>query len=393
MIRAGFILCFLTLKAATLFSQSEPLKLNYHYLSPGSPTIAVGAFKDSIDMQTLQKAKEIAHRITIIDCHSHDLFKPQAESFPKQLTFSMLKRSGVNGLVQSFPLDFSTIKTPSEDILKNIRDTKKRIKNETMKVSFALKSSDFISIQSDDSVTIMIGLEYFRGLFDGNIEILKKYYDEGVREIGLVRIGGLDTVFVNDNLTEFGIELIKEMNRLGIICDITHLPESAQIKIIETSQAPVILSHTNSYSVINSGFNATDSTLKRLTSKSGIICVTFTSEQVSEKANIEVSKMRASKSVDLKKIPKASIQELINHIDYLKRTIGIDYIGIGSDYGGSGRFAPEGLETIEGFPLIIYYMLKRGYTENEIEKVMGMNFIRFYKKVEAKAIETRSKLK
>ena len=77
--------------------------------------------------------------------------------------------------------------------------------------------------------------------------------------------------------------------------------------------------------------------------------------------------------------------DLIDQIDYIKKTVGIDHVGIGSDYGCSGRISPEGLETIEGFPLIIYHMLKRCYTEDEVEKVMGLNFIRFFEKVENKA--------
>ena len=90
--------------------------------------------------------------------------------------------------------------------------------------------------------------------------------------------------------------------------------------------------------------------------------------------------MESEQSLD--QLPRASIADLIDQIDYLRKKVGIDFIGIGSDYGGSGRFAPQGLETIEGFPLIIYHLLKRGYKENEIEKIMGLNFIRFYERVE-----------
>jgi membrane dipeptidase len=381
--KLNLVICLLLVTVISVSAQQKGFpKLSFDNTGQKSVSLTSEYFEDTIDVITIQKANEIANRIMIIDCHSHNLFQPGSGEKPKQVSFSMLKESGVKGIVQTFPLDFNSVKNPSEDILNNIRETRGRIKDELLQVSLALGSKDFIAPKSDGSLILMLSVEYFRGIFEGNVEMLEKYHKEGVREIGLVEIGGLDTIYVNDSLTKFGNELINEINRLGIICDITHLSESAQIKIIETSKAPVILSHTNSRGVVNSDFNATDSTLKSHTSKGGITCVTFTAEQVSEKANIEASKMRASKSVDMKKIPKTSIQELINHIDYLKRTIGIDYIGIGSDYGGSGRFAPEGLETIEGFPLIIYHLLKRGYTENEIEKVMGLNFIRFYERVE-----------
>lgn len=333
-------------------------------------------FEDSIDTQLLNKAKEIAKRIYIIDCHNHNLFQPSTRAKPKQVNYSMLKKGGVNCILQIFPLDFNLISNPSEDILNDIRNAKERIKNDSMKVSIALRRDNFISLPKDDSVKVIIGLEYFKGLFRGNVKLLNEYYKAGVREIGLVRKGGLDSIYINNELTQFGYDLIQQMNYLGIICDITHLPESAQIRIIEASRAPVILSHTASFSLVNNDFNAKDSTIESLVKKGGIICITFYSGQLSEHALDHLSKKK-----DINQIPRAQIEDVVDQIDYLVEKVGIDFVGIGSDYGGSGRMAPEGLETIEGFPLIIYYLLRKGYTENEIQKIMGLNFIRFFDRV------------
>lgn len=377
---AIFILVFV-LGSTTSFSSRKALPaLGAAYPAQESRESAAERHDMKYDAKVLQRADEIARRIMIIDCHSHNLMQPRSETRPKQVALHMLKKAGVKGIVQSFPLDFGSIADPAEDIPKNIEETKNRIRGESMKIAVARESGDFISPRGDDTVTVLLALEYFKGIFDGRIELAEKYHAAGVREIGLVRAGGPDSVFAGDRLTRFGIDLICELNRLGIICDITHMPPSAQEKVIEASRSPVILSHTAAFGLINSEYNVADSILVKLAAKEGIVCVTFFSGQLSEK-----SLARANEGAQQDRIPRAGVEELVDQIDYMKKTVGIDHVGIGSDYGGSGRISPEGLETIEGFPLIIYHMLKRGYTEDEIEKVMGLNFIRFFEKVENEA--------
>lgn len=341
--------------------------------------ISAQTVQDNLDPQLWQKAEKIAKRITIIDSHNHDLFKPQSKMWAKQITFTMLKNSSVKGLVQCLPHNPLKSDNSYEKIVKDLNEIKAALKNDSLKASIALKSGDFLAYGKADKEALLIGIEYEQGICGGNLDLLKKYYQEGVRQIGFSN-GGTDSVYLKENLTDFGLKYIKELNRLGIICDITHLSDVIRNKVIDASKAPVILSHTNSRAVVNELSNAGDLTLEKLTAKGGIICVTFFSEQVSQECLAQRGKIQ-----DITKMPRARVEELIDHIDYLKKKVGIDYVGIGSDYGGSGRLAPKGLETIEGYPLIIYYMLKRGYTENEIAKVMGLNFINYFKRVEKQA--------
>jgi membrane dipeptidase len=346
-------------------------------LSP--PGLSTASTTDSIDVKMLQKAQDLAHRISVIDCHSHNLFQPESEARPKQADFSMLQGAGVNGVVQFVPLNASGVKNPTDDILRDIKEIRQRIRDDGLKVSVVLNSREMATSCKSDSSVVLIGLEYFKGIFDGDIGQVRRYYDAGVREIGLVRRGGSDSLFVDQNLTGFGVALVRELNRLGIICDITHMPESAQQQVIDVSDSPVILSHTAAFGLVKSEFNATDATLRRLAARGGMIGIGFFSGQLSNSSLAE-----SGRGVAWDKLSRAKVEDLVDQIDYLRKIVGIDAIGIGSDYGGSGRRAPEGLETIEGFPLIIYHMLKRGYTENEIEKVMGVNFIRFFERVEKK---------
>ena len=123
-----------------------------------------------------------------------------------------------------------------------------------------------------------------------------------------------------------------------------------------------------------------DRIIKMMAEKGGVVMLGFFSRYVSKECF-----EKKLNTLDPKKMPRARIGDLIDHIDYIKKLVGIDHVGIGSDYDGTGRLAPKGLETAEGFPLIIYHMLKRGYKKKEIKKVMGGNFLRLLKKVESAA--------
>ncbi|RPH34154.1 MAG: hypothetical protein EHM93_02010 [Bacteroidales bacterium] len=335
------------------------------------------SFEEEFDKQTWEKAKKIAKQIAIIDCHSHDLFKPKNPIWPKQVTFSMLSENNVDCIVQNVPFDPRDNKNPSERIFADIIKIKDIIKSDTAKVSLALASND---IKKGKNTRIVLGLEYNFGLFNGSIDILSKYQKEGIRQITLSN-GGMDTIYVKKGevfqLTPFGIALISEMNRLGIICDVTHMPNEVRNLVIETSKSPVIISHANAQGVVKDAFNVSDLTLEKLKVKGGLIGLTFFSESVSNECLNQRGKFQNPKDM-----PRAKVEEFVDHIDYLKKKEGIDYLSIGSDYGGSGRMAPKGLETIEGFSLIIYYLVERGYTKKEIEKIFKLNYILFFERVE-----------
>lgn len=183
------------------------------------------------------------------------------------------------------------------------------------------------------------------------------------------------------SLSPFGLAVITEMNRLGIACDISHLSwQKGKIprKVIEASNAPVIISHANAAGIVSDSFNVDDETLDLLMAKGGIVCLTFFSEYVSPECNAVKDSIKEPKNK-----PRTKVKELVDHIDYLKARVGIEFIGIGSDYGGNGRKAPQELKTAEGFPQIIFHMLKRGYSESEIAAVIGGNFLKFLIGVEA----------
>lgn len=330
---------------------------------------------EDLDSLILKKANKLAERIQIIDCHSHSLFRLDNDK-EKQITFSSLKSGSINNIVQAFPVNRSSEGSLSEQIIADLRSVIEEMNNKMAHASLVLSSKDLMNRKDNSEPKVVFAIESFKGLSEGNLSLMQKYYDEGVREIG-INSSGDDKVYEDELLTEYGKNYVKELNRLGMICDITHIRKSIQSQIIDLSQAPVIISHGGAIGAVASGFNTPDSILDKLVNKGGMIGVTLYSGQISNKTLKEIDS-----GVDWKEASRANIEELIDHIDYLKERIGIDYISIGSDYGGSGQMSPSGLETIKGYPLIIYYMLKRGYTEEEIEKIMGLNFVRYWERVE-----------
>ena len=322
-----------------------------------------------IDSLLLKKAYDIAQNIVIVDCHSHSLFRPGDDN-EKQISFSSAELGCINGIVQSFPVNRNT-----DGTIADLRSVKQEIADNPV-VQIAFSSYELKTENFSNNLKIVFSLESFKGLSEGNLSLLQRYFNEGVREIG-IHNSGKDEIYEDNLLTEYGKNFIREVNRLGIICDITHIRSIIRNQIIELSEAPVIISHGGAYGAVESEFNIPDSILTKLVKKGGMVGITFFSGQISNKSLSEINN-----GVDWKEAARAGIEDLVDHIDYLKRKFGVDNIGIGSDYGGSGQMSPAGLETIEGYPLIVYSLLKRGYSEKEIEKIMGLNFIKYWERVE-----------
>lgn len=330
-----------------------------------------------------RKALELKDRLLIVDVHSHDLFKPEETRWPKQVNLSFMKKGGMDGLIQGLPLGPAKTEDPVGMILTSITKLKSDIEADGDHYALALRGGDFEKIRETGRRAVMIGLEYFHGLLGGRLDTLDKYKGQGVAVIGMFH-GGEDRLLEGEGddqkLSPFALTVIFEMNRLGIACDISHMSRpTAKIRreVIEASRAPVIISHANAAGLVPDPFNVEDETLDLLAAKGGLIGLTFFSEYVSPECFALKDKIKEPESK-----PRAKVEEFVDHIEYVKNRVGIEHIAIGSDFGGSGRMAPRELMTAEGFPLIIYHMLKRGYKEEEIAAVMGGNLVKFLEGVE-----------
>ena len=255
----------------------------------------------------------------------------------------------------------------------------------------------------------------------GDLANLRHFYDRGIRYITPAHSlsNHLSDSSYDENrqwggLSEFGKEAIVEMNRLGIMIDVSHVSDDAFWQIMEISAAPVIASHSSARH-FTPGFerNMSDDMIVALAKNGGVIHINFGSTFVSQTArDYGDARMAAGKQYLLENpelteaflyreygaiyeaehgpLPFASLDDVLDHFDHVVKLTGIDYVGIGSDYDGVGDSLPNGLKDVSQYPNLIEGLLRRGYSEEDIRKVLGENLLRVWTAVEDYAATTSS---
>jgi membrane dipeptidase len=245
----------------------------------------------------------------------------------------------------------------------------------------------------------------------GSLDTLKHFYERGIRYITLAHS---QSNHISDSsydlrrqwrgLSPFGKEMVAEMNKLGIMIDISHVSDAAFYQSIELSRAPVIASHS-SLRRFTPGFerNMTDDMIESLAANGGVIMINFGSSFVNPAARLWRDKMGEKRQAliatfgedsqevkafnDEYKInnpyPFANVDIVVDHIDHVVKLVGIEHVGIGSDYDGVGDSLPEGLKDVSAFPNLIKGLLARGYNEQDIQKILNENLLRVWSEVEA----------
>ena len=271
--------------------------------------------------------------------------------------------------------------------------------------------ADLGSITKKNIVGIALGMENGAPI-QGDLSRVQYYFDRGIRYITLThsKTNHISDSSYDENiqwhgLSEFGKSLIEEMNKVGIMVDISHVNDEAFYQAIELSQVPVIASHS-SLRYFTPGFerNVDDAMLSKLAEKGGVIQINFGSsfissrprdylvtmnnfldsrlgqnlEEVSEK---DIREIR-SEFITSNPYPYASLDEVLDHFDRVVQLVGIDHVGIGSDYDGVGDTLPVGLKDVSSYPALIQGLLERGYSRKDIQKILGGNLIRVWKEVE-----------
>ena len=275
-----------------------------------------------------------------------------------------------------------------------------------------IKSVDDLSaLRNKNIVGIALGMENGAPI-QGDLSRVEYYYDRGIRYITLThsKTNHISDSSYDENiqwhgLSEFGKTLIEEMNRVGLMIDISHVNDEAFYQAIELSQVPVIASHS-SLRHFTPGFerNVDDAMLNKLAEKGGVLQINFGSnfisqrprdymdlmnnflelkfgqsrEGISEEVINEARKEFFSKN----KYPYATLDEVLDHFDRVVNLVGVDHVGIGSDYDGVGDTLPIGLKDVSSYPSLIEGFLERGYSREDIDKILGGNLIRVWKEVE-----------
>jgi membrane dipeptidase len=261
-------------------------------------------------------------------------------------------------------------------------------------------------------VSLPMGMENGAPIED-DIQNLKYFYERGIRYItlchskwNLICDSSYDPDKHWNGLSPFGKEVVIEMNRLGVLVDISHVSDSAFYQVVEITKAPLVATHS-SCRHYTPGFerNMSDDMIRKLAENGGVIQINFGTyfingdhQQKMSKAwdNIDRSNMTAEERTTYIKnfmlendVPKGHAEEVADHIDHVVELVGIDHVGIGSDYDGVSNL-PEGLNDVSMYPNLIRILLERGYTEEDIQKIWSGNFLRVWKQAEEVAGKLRN---
>ncbi len=282
-------------------------------------------------------------------------------------------------------------------------------------IELARTSADIERIRKAGKIAVLLSLEGGHIIQD-SLAVLRDYYRLGVRYMTLAHFktnnwadSGTDAS-VHNGLSNYGKDIVREMNRLGMMVDISHVSDKTFFDALAVTKSPVIASHSDVRAVTDIPRNMTDDMLKALARNGGAIFINFNAPYVNRKANEvfapnrdkrdkEIADMMAlnpgnPRRWEMKRaiqqryrslLPPVDIKDVLQHIDHAVKVAGADHVGIGSDYDGISGMAPAGLEDVSKYPAIVRGLIGMGYSDSDIRKVMGLNLMRIMRANEERA--------
>lgn len=377
-----------------------------------------------------KRVADVHQRVLTVDTHCdtpiamlNDNFDIGIKNSPPQnrVDFPRMKEGGLDAM---FFAAFTGQRERTAENTENAYNTANRMIDATYAAcnkysdlaEVATKSSDAARIEKTGKRAIYIGME--NGFPIGtDLNRVKEFYNRGVRYITLCHSSNNDICDSStdkkgqehNGLSEFGTEVVEEMNNLGMMIDVSHISDKSFYDVINLSKAPVIASHSSVRTIAHHNRNMTDDMIKTLAKNGGVIQICLLDDYIKDPDTTttyyqkrkelnqtfdtkydsmtedEKKALRNEWKILREKYPKTlpTVADCVDHIDYVKNLVGIDYVGIGSDFDGGGGL--DGCADVSQFPNITAEMLERGYTEEEIGKVWGGNFFRVFEAVEKMA--------
>jgi membrane dipeptidase len=263
-------------------------------------------------------------------------------------------------------------------------------------VELAYDVADIRRIAGAGRKAILLAIEGGHGL-GGSKEVLAEMYERGVRYVTLTHVNTNSWADASQSLprwgglNELGREMVREMNRLGMLVDLSHVSDETFYDAIEVSRAPVILSHSSARAITDVVRNVDDDMLRALAANGGVIMINFHAPVVNRHLNSEVMnevyRRIQERGLSLRQlwavvaevqqekgVPHSRWEYIIDHIDHAVQVAGVDHVGIGSDFDGA--WMPQGMEDVTRLPWITYGLLKRGYSEEDLYRILGGNVLR-----------------
>ena len=365
----------------------------------------------------LRHARDLLRQVPLVDGHNDtpwlirettggDVAKYDLRGRgPHETDLARLREGGVGG-------QFWSVWVPSVDTgsarmqLEQIDIARRMIAAYPEALSFATRASDVEAAQRAGKIASFLGMETGRSL-ENSLFALRAYYELGVRYMTLTH--GRNTDWADSatddpkhgGLTPFGKEVVREMNRLGMLVDLSHVSPAVMRQALDVAEAPVIFSHSSASAVTAHPRNVPDDVLARLRTNGGVVMITFIPAFVSTRvmdwegplmkqlqgatAIEDFARLEKEREAVVGPKPKATIQDVADHIDHAAKVAGFDHVGIGSDFAGVGM--PEGLEDVSRYPYLFAELVRRGWKDDDLKKLAGTNLVRAF--AQAEAVATR----
>jgi membrane dipeptidase len=385
-----------------------------------SSTIFAQTMPADADPKLWAQALKIHKKAIVIDGHN-DITGPmvdmdfdlsqdstgmiQTGGDPIHTDIARWKKGGMTGQFMSIYVSGSTFTSGGSmrRAMDLIDATNREAERHPKDLTMCTTAAEIRRAKKQNKICLLMGIEGGYAI-ENSLYALRNFYRLGIRYMTLTHNVAHDWAdahrdIKHNGLTDFGKEVVREMNRLGMLVDISHVSEKVMSDVLDITKAPLIASHSGARGVNDHTRNVPDAILKRLPQNGGVIMVVFYPSFLDERTNREenertaklrdqVAKLREqykddraamNKAIDdLEKanpIYIADYKRIVDHIDHIKKVAGIDHAGLGSDYDGV-PFLPTPMQGAEDLALVTYEMLRRGYSEQDIRKVLGLNFLR-----------------
>lgn len=389
--------------------------------------ICTSLWAQSVDRETLrQQAIKILESSPLIDGHNDvpiqyrfranykfseiDLMNTLELSNPMHTDIPRLREGRVGGQFWSVYVSPNIPESESvQATLEQIDFVHRMIERYPEHFELALTADDIESSFSRGKIASLIGMEGGHSI-GNSLAVLRQMFSLGARYMSITHSRTLDWADSatdtpkNGGLTPFGVEVIKEMNRLGMLVDLSHVSAQTMRDVIAVAQAPVIFSHSSARGMTDHPRNVPDDVLDLVKINGGVVMVTFIPAVVNQKVH-EYNAQRASARtkyenlyigqpeiieqkfrewVESNPMPYSTLSDVADHIDYIRDRIGVAHIGIGGDYDGI-RLLPRGLEDVTTYPDLFAELLHRGYKDDELKDIAGRNILRAMRHAEETA--------
>ena len=367
------------------------------------------------DERLWQRALQIQRRAIVIDTHN-DITTPMTNDdfdlngtppVPYRTNIERMKKGGLTAEFFSLYIKPHYVERggSARRTLDMIDSVYRAVERNPRDLMLATSVADIRRAKAQGKIAALMGIEGGHAIED-SLATLREFYRLGVRYMTLTWNNTNNWADAgrgekkHNGLSDFGKDVVREMNRLGMLVDVSHVSDKTMSDALDVSQAPIIASHSSARALSNMPRNIPDDLLKRIAKNGGVVQVNFYSEFVDattvspqsaerskrlqaqqdeinnkykddpERRGEESDKLEAANP-----LPPLPISKLIDHIDHIAKVAGIDHVGIGADFDGANDM-PEGAQDVSMLPNITYELLKRGYTERDIRKILGGNLLR-----------------